>query len=46
MKVRVILASDNGKILVNGEERKHMVSLFGVDGELPDITDWVEEDET
>lgn len=41
MKIQVVLAASEGKILENGAEKEHMVYLYGED-ELPDISGWRE----
>ncbi len=45
MLIRVVLAANEGKILVNGDKREHMVYIDGVD-ELPDISMWQEVEDT
>lgn len=44
MKIRVVLASDEGKILTNGKEFHHMVHLDVEGSEVPDISAWREVD--
>lgn len=45
MKIRVVLASDEGKILTNGAERQHMVYIDAEGTQVPDISEWTEVEE-
>lgn len=45
MKIQVVLAAAEGKILTNGTEKEHMVYIYGED-ELPDISAWREVEES
>lgn len=41
MKIQVVLAASEGKILTNGVSKEHMVYLYGND-KIPDVSAWKE----
>lgn len=45
MLIRVVLAANEGKILVNGDKREHMVHIDIEGDTLPDISVWQEVEE-